>query len=121
MTDSVYTTTTLVIHQSDHYVVSELPYCVSFSPILPSGVTLDVAVTPTATVSPDNQLAVVDLAVNSSQITDNNGTIVAIEKGVVFTFTPDTGVAGVTYNVKLQATTDGGSILNVIVPVYVQG
>jgi hypothetical protein len=120
MADSVFTSKKITIHRADHLVVSEMPHAASFAPILPSGVTLDTGETPTATVSPDNQLAIEDLAVNSALVTDNDGETIAAEKGVLFTTTPDTGIAGVTYYVTISAQTDGGSVLKLIVPIYVQ-
>ncbi|MGB0758685.1 MAG: hypothetical protein ACPGPS_04100 [Rubripirellula sp.] len=117
---SVYTSTTLTIHPLDHVSVSEMPYVANFAPILPSAVTLNTLVAPTATIIPDNQLVVSDLSINVAEITDNDGTKVAAEKGVAFTIDPNTGVPGVTYEVTIKAKTDGGSELALIVPVKVQ-
>ena len=117
MPQGIYTTRPIVVAADDALDSGEMPYCVSFADILPSTVDLDSAVTPTASVTPSG-LTLASLGVNVGVFTDNDGvTTCAAGKGVEFVKT--SGTAGQTYTATIQATTDGGSVLAVLVPIEV--
>ena len=118
MPQGIYTTRPIVVAADDALDSGEMPYCVSFADILPAAVDLDSSVTPTASVSPSGGITLASLGVNVGTFTDNDGvTTCAAGKGVEFVKT--SGTAGQTYTATIQATTDGGSVLAVLVPIEV--
>ncbi len=117
MPQGIFTTRPIVVAADDALDSGEMPYCVSFADILPAAVDLDSAVTPTASVSPSG-ITLASLAVHVGTFTDNDGvTTCAAGNGVEFV--KSSGTAGQTYTATIQATTDGGSVLAVLVPIEV--
>lgn len=117
MSGSVTTNATLVVHSGDALDITDLVYGVDCDALMPSGSTLTAA--SLISVLPSG-MAITAVQVPSETVTDSDGTTtIAANKGFVFTKTG--GARGSRYEATFQITTDGGSVMRIIVPIRVDG
>lgn len=116
MVQGVYTELPLIIAAGDA-LASDMPAGLDFSPLLPTGVLLDDAVTPTVVVTP--ALTLSDLAVSTGTVTDADGSTFAAGEGITFQ-TDGSAVAGIDHLATFSATTDDGTVLTLKVVIEVR-
>jgi hypothetical protein len=117
MSGSVTTNATLVVHSGDALDITDLVYGVDCNALIPADSTLTGA--SVISVLPSG-MTISSVQVPTETVTDSDGTTtIAANKGFVFVKTG--GARGSRYEATFQVTTDGGSVMRIIVPIRVDG